>query len=55
MCSKEFMLPEVNAADYLKQVRLYGGAWARLAGLTEAEPTISDRIKALFDADLLKY
>jgi hypothetical protein len=24
-------------------------------GLTEAEPTISDRIKALFDADVLKY
>jgi hypothetical protein len=49
------MLLEVNASDYLKQVRLHGGVWDRLAGLTEAEPTISDRIKALFDADLLKY
>jgi hypothetical protein len=45
----------VNALDYLKPVRLYGGVWARLVGLTEAEPTISDRIMALFDADLLKY
>jgi hypothetical protein len=55
VASGRLMLPEVNARDYLKQVRLYGGVWARLAGLTEAEPTISDRIKALFDADLLKY
>ena len=46
------MLPEVNASDYLKQVRLYGGVWARLAGLMEAEPTISARIKALLDAGL---
>jgi hypothetical protein len=55
VASGRLMLPEVNASDYLKQVRLHGGVWARLAGLTEAEPTISDRIKALFDADLLKY
>jgi hypothetical protein len=55
VASGRLMLPEVNAPDYLKQVRLYGGVWARLAGLTEAEPTISDRIKALFDANLLKY
>jgi hypothetical protein len=55
VASGRLMLPEVNAPDYLKQVRLYGGVWARLVGLTEAEPTISDRIMALFDADLLKY
>jgi hypothetical protein len=49
------MLREVNAPDYLKQLRLYGGVWARLAGLMEAEPTISDRIKALLDAGFLKH
>jgi len=45
----------VNAPDYLKQVRLYGGMWARLAELTEAEPTISNRIKGLLDAGFLKH
>jgi hypothetical protein len=52
--SGRFMLPEVNTPDYLKQVSLYGGVWARLAELTEAEPTISDRIKALLEAGLWK-
>jgi hypothetical protein len=52
--SGRLMLPEVNAPDYLKQVKLFGGAWARLAELTEAEPTISARIRALLDAGLLK-
>jgi hypothetical protein len=45
----------VNSPDYLKQVRLCGGVWARLAELTEAEPTISARIKALLDAGFLKH
>jgi hypothetical protein len=49
------MLPEVNAPDYLKQVRLYGDVWTRLAALTQAEPTISERIKALLDAGFLKH
>ena len=53
--SGRLMLPEVNAPDYLKQVRLYGGLWPRLAELTEAEPTISNRIKALLDAGFLKH
>jgi hypothetical protein len=54
VASGRLMLPEVNAPDYLKQVRLYGGVWARLAELTQAEPTISNRIKALLDAGFLK-
>jgi len=48
----DFVIAE--AAENLQQVRLYGGVWARLAGLTDAEPAISDRIKALLDAGLLK-
>jgi len=48
------MLPEVNATDYLKQVKIYGGIWARLGLLMEAEPTTAHRIKALLEAGLLK-
>lgn len=54
VASGRLMLPEVNAPDYLKQVRVYGGFWARLALLMEAEPTIAERIKALLEAGLLK-
>jgi hypothetical protein len=46
------ILPEVNASDYLKQVKLYGGIWARLATMTEPEPPVSQRIKALFETGL---
>jgi hypothetical protein len=46
------ILPEVNASDYLKQVRRYGGIWARLATMTEPEPPVSQRIKALFETGL---
>ena len=48
------MLPELNTFDYLKQVSTYGGIWARFAEITESEPTISNRIKALLEAGLLK-
>jgi hypothetical protein len=48
------MLPEVNASDYLKQASGYRGIWVRLAEATESEPTISNRTKALLEADLLK-
>jgi len=51
--SGRLMLTEVNVAEYLKQVRAYGGVWARLAVLTDAEPTISQRIEALLDTGLL--
>jgi hypothetical protein len=54
IASGSLMLPEVNTPDYLRQVRLYGGIWTRLAGLTQAEPPISDRIKALLEAGLWK-
>ena len=54
VASGRVMLPEMNAPDYLKQVRVYGGFWARLALLMEAEPTISERIRALLEAGLLK-
>jgi len=55
VASGRLMLPEVNAPDYLKQVKVYGDVWTRLAALTQAEPTISDRIKALLDAGFLKH
>ena len=51
--SGRLMLSEVNVAEYLKQARAYGGVWARLAALTDGEPTISQRIEALLDAGLL--
>ena len=54
LASGRLMLPLVNAAEYLKQVRTYGGFWARLAGMTQAEPTIAERIRVLVDAGLLK-
>jgi hypothetical protein len=48
------MLPEVNTLDYLEQVKDYGGIWARLGLLLEADPTPAQRIKALLEAGLLK-
>lgn len=54
LASGRLMLPEVNMPDYLKQVQAYGGTWARLGLLTQSEPTISHRIKALCEAGLLK-
>lgn len=54
LASGRLMLPEVNTPDYLKQVQAYGGTWARLGLLTQSEPTISHRIKALCEAGLLK-
>lgn len=54
LASGRRMLPQVNLADYLRQARSYGSVWARLGESTEAEPTVSGRIKALFDAGLLK-
>src|SRR5581483_7845360 len=54
IASGRLMLPEVNASDYLQQVTADGGLWARLARLMEPEPTISERIQALFELGLLK-
>jgi hypothetical protein len=48
------MLPELNTADYLKQVKAYGGIWARLGRFMEEQPATSTRIEALLDAGLLK-
>ena len=54
VASGRLMLPQVDTADYLKQVRAYGGIWAGLAMLIEPEPTVARRIRALFEAGLLK-
>jgi hypothetical protein len=51
--SGRLMLPQVNTADYLKQVRAYGGVWAGLAMVMEPEPTIARRTRALLAAGLL--
>jgi hypothetical protein len=53
IASGRLMLPQVNASDYLNQVKSYGGIWARLAAVTEAEPAVAARIKALSEAGLL--
>jgi hypothetical protein len=55
VASGRLMLPEVNRSDYLKQVCVYGGIWARFASMGGAEPLVSDRIKALMDSGFLKH
>lgn len=54
VASGRLMLPEVNAADYVKQVRACGSIWARLALLLQPEPTPANRTGALLKAGLLK-
>ena len=54
VASGRIMLPEVNIFECLKQAKTYGGFWARFGESWETEPTVSNRIKALCEAGLLK-
>jgi len=49
-----FMLKHVNVSEYVKRVDEYGGFWVKLSESSKRTPHISNRIKALFDADLFR-
>lgn len=54
LATGRLMLPAVNIADYLSQVRGFGGAWASLGEYIDGTPPVASRINALKEAGLLR-
>jgi hypothetical protein len=54
LASGRLMLPGIDISEHMKQVQHYGGIWAWFGLMTQAEPTPSQRIRALLQAGLWK-